>query len=538
MISTELLRSVDDGPAPVGLDAPSSAREVPPERGIRTRAVGRSVEGRRIELAHRGPEPGEVRILVLAGQHGDEPWGRIAVRRWIARADDRAVAATASRPVTCLAVLDANPDGSRRNRRRNAHDIDLNRDHLLLEAPETRAIHETVRRYRPHLIVDVHNFPSRRRHLLARGWTIGADIQLAGATHPAIRTSMTMAEEDGLILRIRSDLASRGFTAVPYTLFRRSGKARPSTLRVRDARNSLSLRYGIPTVLLEGRDPGRKGPSQGGLRTAEAQFEALRSIEAWASEHSEGLLRGPPIPEAGESVPLEARWTENGELWSVPFERAESGEAVRVPWPRFAGELRVRSRASLPRAYAIRNDLTELHALLARHGITGDAIERSRSALVEPVRSWEGPRETGASGTVAHSVPPPAPFDLAGYTSYSVHQRAGRALSVWLEAGPRSGLAALRAEREPARAGTGSPILRVVLWDYPAAGLGSPGPARDHRSDRRRLEPLPNPFRWAFGPSPSCWGGQRKPDAPAARDGSSEGSALGPSDVRTADPLG
>lgn len=538
MIASEIGREGESSPAVVPPNERSYIDEDRVYHGVRIREVGRSEQGRPIEVALRGPGPGALRVLVVAGQHGDEPWGRIAAQRWIAAIDHRTIGSVASPPTACLAVLDANPDGSQHGRRGNARERDLNRDHLLLDAPETRAIHEVVRRYSPHLIVDVHNFPPRRRHLLAEGWTIGADVQFAGATHPAIRTSLSAVEEDGLFLRIRSDLAAHGYTAVPYTLFRRSGKARPSTLRVRDARNSLSLRYGIPTLLLEGRDPGRRGSTEEGLRTAAAQLEALRSIEAWASEHRESLLRGPPIPTAGESVPLEARWAEDGESRSVPLGRAGSREVVQVRWARFAGRLRVRSRVSLPRAYAVRNDLAPIHAVLARHGVAGDRVEAPRSALVEPVRSWQASTERIERAWGARSLPAAFPIDLRGYTSYSIHQRAGRALAVWLEGAPRTGLAALRTEREPGRPSERPPILRVVMWDYPPVRAGSARPVPDDRPDRRRAGPSPVPFRWAFGRPMSASGAGGGFGSPVARGRAWEDGALGPSGGRRTDPLG
>ena len=532
MIASPPRREGAGGPAAIGPHDRSLVGEGFESPGIRTHELGRSEEDRPIEVALRGPEPGELRVLVLAGQHGDEPWARIAVRRWIAPADHDAIPSSPHPPITCVALLDANPDGSRRHRRRNAHDVDLNRDHLLLEAPETRAIHEAVRRYSPHLIVDAHNFPSRRRHLLAQGWTIGADVQLAGATHPAIRTSMTAADEAGLFDRIQSDLAALGYTAVPYTLFRPSGKARPSTLRVRDARNSLSLRYGIPTILLEGRDPGRQGPVDAGLRTAGAQFAALRSIEAWASEHREKLLRGPPIPAAGESVRIEARWAEEGEPRSVPLERTGSGELVHVRWVRFAGGLRVRHGVTLPRAYAVRNDLNEVHAVLARHGLDGDRIVGPSPALVESVRPSEFSSSRIERATGASPSPVPFAFDLSGYTRYSVHQRAGRALAVWLEGGPRTGLAAFRAACEPARTGERPPILRVMMWDYPKVRFGPAPCVGDDPQHPFHLGSVSPPFRSAFGAHTPGARGRGWIGPPRLGDASRGGGATLPANVR------
>ena len=432
--------------------------------------LGRTHLGRPIEAVVRSEAENELRVLVIGGQHGDEPSARRAVEHWIA--NDPAARESGARieGLGRAAVPDANPDGSSVGRRRNAEGIDLNRDHLLLSTSETRAIHELVRRFRPHLIVDVHNYPARRRHLLARGWTIGPDVQLAAPTHPAIRTGLGPSDTEDLFRSVESSLGARGYSFSPYTLFRRSGKARPSTLRVRDARNSLALRYGIPTFLLEGRDPGRTGTSEDGPRTTAALVEALRAIEVWALGHRALLERGPPIPRTGETVPLDARWTDEGARRSVTFRDARSGRPVHVEWPHYAGTLHLGAAVSLPRAYAVRNDVSSVRELLDRHGIMGELVEGPRSAMVERATRTRNAPVVAVDGNCTESA---HVLDLEGYTVYSVHQRGGRALSIWLEGGPRFGLPFLRPHPVLPGASERPPVVRIRLWDYASPRLGT-----------------------------------------------------------------
>jgi len=49
-----------------------------------------------------------------------------------------------------------NPDGVKKNRRRNAQGIDLNRDFRHFSAPETQALGRLMRRYPPALVVSCH----------------------------------------------------------------------------------------------------------------------------------------------------------------------------------------------------------------------------------------------------------------------------------------------------------------------------------------------------------------------------------------------
>lgn len=434
--------------------------------------VGRSTEGRPILARRTAPSASEgLRVLIVAGQHGDEPWARDAARLF---ADDFfASAGPMDRSGIGLVVIpEVNPDGAARHSRRNAQGIDLNRDHLGLVAAETAALHRFVREYRPHLVVDVHNYPARRRHLLAQGWTIDADVQYAVPTHPAARTSLDGRAFDDLTAHVAERVRARGFSVSPYTLFRRSGRARPSTLRTRDLRNGLALRYGVPTVLLEGRDPGRRAAASDLARTTGAERAALHAVVEWARAHADLLTRGPPVPVPGEPISIDGRWRDGGTAPLVPLRRESSGRVTAVAWSRYSGERSTSMSVELPRAYAVRADLRGVLELLDRHELSGDEAVVPRSALVTRASGPAG----SALGTASSPGTGAAPYasDLNGYRTFSVHQRGGRALAVWLEPQSRFGIA----EAGLLPPGTDAPerpaILRVLRWDYPGTSPVAP----------------------------------------------------------------
>ena len=115
-----------------------------------------------------------VRILVIAGQHGDEPAGISAALRVIRAASQGAGPASllsASsgveagsmenlRNVLLLVIPVANPDGLQYGRRANASGKDLNRDWEIRGQPETQAIRSVVNQWAPHLILDLHQWKS------------------------------------------------------------------------------------------------------------------------------------------------------------------------------------------------------------------------------------------------------------------------------------------------------------------------------------------------------------------------------------------
>ena len=94
-------------------------------------------------------------VLFTAAQHGNEQSAKEAVLRII-----RDLAVGELRPllkkINVLAIPQANPYGNFMNVRTNELDLDMNRDHIKLEAEGVRAIHRVFRAWMPEVTIDVH----------------------------------------------------------------------------------------------------------------------------------------------------------------------------------------------------------------------------------------------------------------------------------------------------------------------------------------------------------------------------------------------
>jgi hypothetical protein len=108
------------------------------------------------DIATPGSRP---TVYVICSQHGNEPAGReagIALIRDLAYAADEATLALLS-TATIIITPTANPDGRQRNARENGI-TDINRDHLNLRTVEARSFAAVGNLWRPHMIVDHHEY--------------------------------------------------------------------------------------------------------------------------------------------------------------------------------------------------------------------------------------------------------------------------------------------------------------------------------------------------------------------------------------------
>ncbi len=147
---------------PLLVVAPAEA-EAPGKHVVEVRRIGTSVKGRPIRAYRVGDPDAKVKAVVLGALHGDEKAG-ITVARAIR--DGRRI-----KGVDLWVVPTINPDGVARNRRGNAHGVDLNRNwgyrwtplkgryyagRRAFSEPETRAFKRFVHEIDPRFIVSFH----------------------------------------------------------------------------------------------------------------------------------------------------------------------------------------------------------------------------------------------------------------------------------------------------------------------------------------------------------------------------------------------
>jgi hypothetical protein len=120
--------------------------------------IGTSIEGRSINHLWFGR--GAFRVLLWSQMHGDEPTATAAlfdVLEYVRRHRSEPHVRHMLEALTVHLVPMLNPDGAERYQRRNAQGIDINRDALMLQTPEGRALKALRDRLNPRIGFNLHN---------------------------------------------------------------------------------------------------------------------------------------------------------------------------------------------------------------------------------------------------------------------------------------------------------------------------------------------------------------------------------------------
>ncbi len=119
--------------------------------------IGESVEGRAIHLLEFGS--GKKKVMIWTQMHGNEATGTSAVLDLINLLEDKdnVFARKLEDELTIQIIPMVNPDGAEIIQRRNALNIDINRDFIKKQAPETKILQNAIYDFNPSVCFNLHD---------------------------------------------------------------------------------------------------------------------------------------------------------------------------------------------------------------------------------------------------------------------------------------------------------------------------------------------------------------------------------------------
>ncbi len=277
------------------------------ERGseIKVLSLGSSQAGRPIEaLAFTRPAPAPVvaasgvaatatrrpTVVVIAGQHGDEPAGSEALIVIAQELADGRLSSVLDR-VDVVLVPRANPDGANAFTRAAADGTDINRDHLLLRTPEARALTRLVGELAPVVVLDLHEYPVDAGFEAKFGGVQRFDALLQYATVANLPPFITRAAEEWFRQPLVASLKGAGLSSDWYattTVDPTDRRLAMGGVGPQISRNANGLRNAV-SLLVETRGGGLGRVDL--KRRVQSQVVAATSVLASAAKHADDLAK-------------------------------------------------------------------------------------------------------------------------------------------------------------------------------------------------------------------------------------------------------
>ena len=321
-------------------------------------------------------ERDRVRVLVLAGQRGDGLSGTEVALQFVRELalgdirsllDDLEVALVpAANPWGLLWWIPEEPSG-----------VYLTRDHTLLQSPATKAVHDLVARWRPHLVVELREM----------GPTVYR-VQAGLPRHPNIDPALTSYGRFYLLPYVANELARASVTFRELVVVEpeadglgtpllgaddlpEGGYLTPGYIGADGASNSFSL-GGSLSILL---GVSSLGGVDGLADRVQLLYQALGYLLEVSTAQADGLRVPPgPVPPALSLRQAYMRDEERPNLvWLVWNDR---GQIVQQTTDRWRPLVRRQLALPVPAAWVIEPRGREWAALIASHGFTVERLRR------------------------------------------------------------------------------------------------------------------------------------------------------------------
>ena len=364
---------------------------------VEVKIIGRSVEGRNLPLimisndktfgSRREDKP---LVFIFAQQHGNEPSGKEAALIVI-RELTLGSLKDLLKHIDVLIMPMVNADGGEKGQRRNANNMDLNRNHGILSEPEVVAVHDVFQDWMPEVTLDVHEYNAISRQWISHGFIKDAEEMLDRVTNLNIAQSLRDFSDNIFIPEVGKMIQDDGFTFYRYIVGApfENQRVRHSTTDINDGRQSLGI-YNTLSFIFEGK---RYGDIINKIeRRTKGQVSALSAFLKTIVKHRRDILS--MVRSAREELLLS---NEQKECY-IQMEYYPDPERSKLKLPvfdlyrwghtekelnRYEPIVRIKKGIKRPRAYIFSHEEKKLIDLLSRHRIDMFRVRGSTELEVE-----------------------------------------------------------------------------------------------------------------------------------------------------------
>jgi len=296
---------------------------------LNAEVIGQSSEGRDIYALKFssglfGNDNSKIKVLIFAQQHGNEQSGKegaLLLARELIKPENKYLFDR----IDLALIPQVNPDGSEVNKRRNANNADLNRNHLILTEPESKALHSFFDKYLFEASLDVHEYSPYSKEWEMAGFRKNSEVTLGTTTNPNVAAEIRNFSTNSAMPFLLDYLKSRNFTSFVYCPgdLPGQGYTRHSTFDINDGRQSFGIQQTF-SFIQEGMN-GKDSFTENLERRAFSQMTGMRGLLEFIYQQ-----KGTIVKMVHKERQLLTEGTDN-QLISIQAKHITNGQTLQLP---------------------------------------------------------------------------------------------------------------------------------------------------------------------------------------------------------------
>ncbi len=361
---------------------------------LKVETIGQSVQGRNLyalkfSSSEFGKDKSKVKVMFHAQQHGNEQSGKegaLLLAQALLKPENKYL----FDKIDLAIIPQVNPDGSEANKRRNGNDMDLNRNHLILTEPESKALHQFFDKYLFEVTMDIHEYFPYGGVWEEYGYRRNADVTLGVTTNPNISEKIRELSNTEVFPYWAKYMSVNNFSSSVYAPGGppEQDYIRHSTFDVNDGRQS----YGIQNTLsfiqegLNGKDAfieNIKHRSEGQMTGMHAMIEYVylhkNEIKKIVAADRKKLVSGKSNPK----VSIQSEHVINGQKLTLPLLSYSTKKDTVVIVNDYRPLVKTITDVQKPAGYLIPKQNKELVEWAGKHTLTVTEFKKLKNQKIE-----------------------------------------------------------------------------------------------------------------------------------------------------------
>lgn len=439
--------------------------------------IAKTVEGRNIyalkfSKATFGKDKSKLKVLTFAQQHGNEQSGKEGALLLAAELLKPENAYLFDK-IDFALIPQVNADGAEQNKRRNGHNADLNRSHLILEEPELIALHNFFDKYLFEVNMDVHEYaPFFSEVWKAYGYRTNTDILIGWNTNINISKEIRELSKEQFHPFYSKYLTEKQFS---NSIYAPGGPPeqdyiRHSTFDINDGRQSFGIQNTLSfiqeglngiDVFKENIEHRAKGQKTGMMAVLKFAYDNSSKIKSLVTKERTKLIKGEV-----KTVSIQMEHVGNGKQHPLPVYSYATGKDSIIIVKDYRPIVKSITDVVRPEGYLIPKSSQLLTDWTKRHNFETAKYKPSKKTIIEQyevmaIDSMDFERDM-IIDPVVKVVKLNSAINSADYIYIPTAQLKGNLIVTALEPKSELGLVTYSTYRPLLKVGEKFPVLRVV----------------------------------------------------------------------------